>query len=155
MTILGLASLNKKLKALPKAAEVAISAAMAKGADEMVALMKSLVPVDSGELRDSIAWTWGNAPKGALAIGTVTSTDGKLTITIYAGDSEAFYARWVEFGTKAHIAGGKFAGAQIPAIPAHPFFFVSFRALRKRTKSRITRAINKSAKQVANGGSGP
>ncbi|MBZ9943441.1 HK97 gp10 family phage protein [Mesorhizobium sp. BR1-1-13] len=153
MTILGLAKLNAKLKALPKAAETAIKAAMAQGADEIIALMKSLVPVDSGDLKDSIAWTWGKAPKGALSLGTVTSVDGKLIITIYAGNADAYYARWVEFGTKAHIAGGRFAGAQIPAVPAHPFFFVSFRALRKRTKSRITRAINKSAKQVAASGS--
>lgn len=154
MTILGLASLNKKLAALPKAAETAIKAAMSQGADEIVALMKSLVPVDTGDLKDSIGWTWGKAPKGALSLGAVTSVDGKLIITIYAGDARAYYARWVEFGTAPHINGGKFAGTQNPGMKAQPFFFVSFRALRKRTKSRITRAINKSAKQVAASGGG-
>jgi hypothetical protein len=150
MAILGLKKLNRKLKALPAAAEVAIKDAMAKGADEIVAMMKNLVPVDTGDLRDSISWHWGSkAPKGALALGGITSSDGKLTLTIFASD---WKARFVEFGTAAHTAGGIFKGATIPAIKGASFFFGSYRALRKRTRSRITRAITKSAKQVAAGG---
>ena len=149
--IFGLKKLNKKLKKLPEAAERAVRKAMEQGANEIVAMMKSLVPVRTGALRDSIGWTWGAAPSGSLSLATVKSADGKLTLTIFASD---FKARWVEFGTASHIAGGIFEGAEIPAIPASPYFFVSYRALRKRTKSRITRAINKSAKQVAAGGGG-
>jgi HK97 gp10 family phage protein len=165
-TIRGLDKLNRKLRALPKAAEAAIKTAMAQGADEIVALAKSLVPVDTGELRKSIGWTWGDAPKGTMNIASVGDAEGKLRITIYAGSDDAFYARWVEFGTKRHsVAKGggtkrgqralaRGGGIAHPGATAKPFFYVSYRALRKRTKSRITRAINKSAKQVAAGGGG-
>jgi hypothetical protein len=152
MTIRGLDKLNRKLKQLPAAAEKRIKEAMGQGADEIVALMKSLVAVDSGELRDSIGWTWGDAPKYSQKIATVKSADGKLIITIYAGNSKVRYAHLVEFATKAHENGGLYAGTQHPGTKAQPFFFVSYRALRRRTKSRITRAINKSAKEVASGG---
>lgn len=128
-----------------------IRKAMEQSADEIVALAKTLVPADSGALRDSIGWTWGDAPRGAMTLGKVKSASGADRITIYAGDNDAFYARWVEFGTAAHKAGGKFEGSTIPAIPAQPFFYVSYRASRRRAKSRVTRAINKAAKAVASG----
>lgn len=149
--ILGLDRLNRKLAKLPIAAEKRIKEAMAQGADEIVTLMKSLVAVDTGELRDSIGWTWGEAPKYSQRIGTLRSSDGKLTLTIYAGNSKVRYAHLVEFATAAHVNGGMFAGSMHPGTQAQPFFFVSYRALRRRTKSRITRAITKSAKEVAAG----
>ncbi|PDS67962.1 MULTISPECIES: HK97-gp10 family putative phage morphogenesis protein [Rhizobium] len=151
MTIKGLKELQRKLDRLPAVAKARIREAMEQGADEIVSMMRSLVPTDSGDLRDSIAWTWGRAPKGALTLGKVQSVGGDLTITVYAGNATAYYSRFVEFGTAPHTAGGMFAGATIPAIAASPFFFVSYRANRKKVKSRITRAINKAAKQVAAG----
>ena len=150
-SISGLKALNRKLTRLPAMVKKPVREAMEKGADEIVAMARSLVPENSGALRNSIGWTWGRAPKGSMAIANVEVPGGGLTITIYAGDSEAFYARWVEFGASAHKAGGKFAGATIPAIPASPFFYVSFRTNRRRVKARITRAINKAAKEVAAG----
>jgi HK97 gp10 family phage protein len=151
MAILGLKSLNRKLKALPALAGAAIKLAMEQGADEIVAMMKRLVPVDNGDLRDSIGWTWGDAPTYSQRIGAVKSKTGNLKITIFAGNSKVRYAHLVEFGSAPHINGGMFAGTQNPGAKAQPFFFVAFRALRRRTKSRITRAINKSAKQIASG----
>lgn len=151
MAILGLNSLNRKLKSLPALAEAAIKVAMEQGADEIVAMMKRLVPVDNGDLRDSIGWTWGDAPSYSQRIGAVKSKTGNLKITIYAGNSKVRYAHLVEFGSAPHINGGMFTGTQNPGAKAQPFFFVAFRALRRRTKSRITRAINKSAKQIASG----
>lgn len=151
VTIKGLKSLEAKLKRLPPAAEKRIKEAMEKGAGEIVAMMKSLAPVDQGDLRDSIGWTWGDKPKYSQALAKVKSADGRLAITIYAGNSKVRYAHLVEFGAAPHIAGGMFEGAKHPGAPAQPFFFVSFRALRRRTKSRITRAITKSAKEVAAG----
>jgi HK97 gp10 family phage protein len=151
MTIKGLKELQRKLDRLPQVAKARIREAMEQGADEIVTMMRSLVPTDSGDLRDSIAWTYGRAPKGAMTLGKVQSVGGDLTITIYAGNATAYYSRFVEFGTASHVAGGKFAGATIPAIAASPFFFVAYRANRKKVKSRITRAINKAAKEVAAG----
>ena len=164
MTVQGLSSLQRKLRALPLRVKALIREAMGKGADEIVAMAKSLVAVDDGTLRDSIGWTWGKAPRGSLTIGSIKETGGDLTITIYAGDDEAFYARWIEFGTAPHSTskgGGTKAGQALlssgggtshPGSSARPFFYVSYRALRKRTRGRITRAINKAAKDVAAGG---
>lgn len=148
-TIIGLAKLHRKLKKLPISAKQEIRAAMAKGADQIVAMMKSLAPVLAtpdprrrpGELRDSIGWTWGKAPKGSFAVATLKGAGigGELTITIYAGNKDSgWWARWVEFGTSK--------------MSAQPFFYVSWRANRRSTKSRISRAVNKAAKKVAAGG---
>lgn len=150
----GLDRLRKKLVRLPTLAREEISSAMEVGAQEMVDLAKSLVAVDRGDLRDSIGWTWGDAPKGSITLGRVRGgkRSGDLAITIYAGNDKAFYARWVEFGTSAHINGGLFAGSDNPGSPAQPFFYPAFRAVRKRIKGRVTRAITKSAKRAAAGG---
>lgn len=145
--IMGVKKLRKKLDALVRVGEAEIRKAMEASADEIVALAKSLAPVlkepdarrRAGELRDSIGWTWGRAPKGAMTLGKVESSpvESGFTITIYAGNSEAFYARWVEFGTQE--------------MAAQPFFYPSYRALRKRARGRVSRAINKAARKVAAG----
>lgn len=143
MAISGLEQLRAKIRALPDAARAEIRRAMEQGADEMVGMAKRLVPVDSGALRDSIGWTWGEPPKGSITL--AKSDPNAEAITIYAGsrdkslgDRDAFYVRWVEFGTVSQAA--------------QPFFFPSFRALRKRVKSRNTRAVSKAFKKVAAGG---
>ena len=135
--IIGLAKLQKKLNAMPQIAKDEIKRALEQSANEIVELAKKLVPEDTGALKDSIGWTYGDVPRGAMTLGKVfaskLATD--LTITIYAGNSEAYYARWVEFGTQK--------------MAARPYFYVSYRANKKRAKGRITRAINKAAKKVA------
>lgn len=148
--ILGLDRLQKKLRRLPQAAREEISKSMVQTANEVVALAKSLAQSD--RVRDSIGWTWGDAPKGTIAIGGVSGPTGDLKITIYAGSDEAFMARWEEFGTSPHVQGGMFAGTLHPGTPARPYFYVSWRAKRKQARSRMTRAINRSAKKVAAGG---
>lgn len=135
--------LLRKLRILPAAFRAEIKAAMAAQADEITDMMRRLVPVESGDLRDSIAWRWGKtAPKGSLAVAQVrdgtAEQRGDLAITIYAGGSKAYYARWVEFGTRKMVA--------------RPFFFVSWRAGRKPAKNKIRAAVRKAAKQVAAGG---
>lgn len=127
----GVAELNKAIAAMPKKVELAARKAMEKGADELVAMMKRLVPVDQGDLRDSIAWKWGNAPKGAVVLAESQSDSRGLKITVYATD---YKARWIEFGTIK--------------MRAQPFFFPSYRALRKRIKARIKREMKKSIKFV-------
>lgn len=142
--IIGLARLHRKLQRMPEVAKQQIKAAMERSADEIVAMAKNLAPEKSGALRDSIGWTWGKAPKGAMSLGKVAaaSLGGELTITIYAGtrdkqlgDRDAFYARFVEFGTQK--------------MSAQPFFFPSYRANKKQAGSRIRRAVTKAAKEVA------
>lgn len=151
--ILNLDRLNRKLAKLPAVAKQMIRQAMEAKADEIVGMMQNLVPIgDSMRLHDSIGWTWGKAPKGSLVIASVQSSgsDG-MTLTIYAGDREAFYARWVEFGTARHENGGLFVGSDHPGTTAQPFFFVSWRANKRRTVRAVRKASRDAAKKVAAG----
>lgn len=174
----GLDKLNRRLYKLPIEAEKHIRVAMEKGAQEIVDLAKSLAPLgkstgvkssnNPGALRDSIGWVWGSkAPKGSVSLGQVKGAGGvgrnDLTITIYAGNDKVFYARWVEFGTKPHGIDAKNAptmgraGVNFGKHVDHPgasssnaFFFPAYRALRKRSKDRITRAIRSSIRSTIN-----
>lgn len=135
----GIAALNKKLMVtMPAKIEAATRKAMETGAQELVDMMKRLAPHQTGELRDSIGWAWNKAPAGATVIGESAPTSRGLKIVVFAGDEVALYARFVEFGTSN--------------APAHPYFFPSYRALRKRIKSRVTREMKKAIRaESANG----
>ncbi|MEY9198677.1 HK97 gp10 family phage protein [Sinorhizobium fredii] len=127
----GVRELNKAVAAMPKRVELAARKAMEKGADELVEMMKRLVPVDQGDLRASIAWKWGNAPKGATVLAQSEPDARGLKITVYATDHKS---RWIEFGTVN--------------MRAQPFFFPSWRSLRKRIQSRIKRDMRKAIRFV-------
>ena len=133
--------MNKLLtKTVPERVKKAARTAMEKGADEVVDMMRSLAPVSAdgshgkapGTLRNSIGWTYGKAPKGSRVIAKSDPATGDAVITIYAGNSEAFYAAFLEFGTVK--------------MAQHPYFFPSWRSLRTRVRSRITREISKAIK---------
>lgn len=150
MTVEGLDRLRRKLtKTLPDAAKLRIKEALEQSANEAVSQMKRLAPVDDGDLQRSISWTWGAAPKGAIALATSSRSVDGLRITIFAGNEKAYYARFVEFGTAPHINKGKFAGSKHPGTSAQPFFFPGWRIARKKVKGRVTRAIRKAAREVA------
>ncbi|WP_292131171.1 HK97-gp10 family putative phage morphogenesis protein [Mesorhizobium sp.] len=128
--------MNKKLRAMPAAVRVAGRAAMEKGAEEIVGMAKRLCPVDDGDLRDSIGWTWSDAPNGSLVLAqSVPTIAGNERIVIYAGNNRAFYATFVEFGTVK--------------MAKRSFFFPAYRSLKKRTLDRIKRSTRAALK---NGG---
>ncbi len=160
----GLQSLNKKLRrTIPERVLLLTIDAMEKSADEIVGSMKSFVPVEDGALRDSIGWTWGDIPDGAVIVArSAPNPSTGLRITIYAGDEEAFYARFVEFGTAPHNVGagggsriGRIrlavsgTGVQHPGATAQPFFFPGYRLNRKRASRRINRAMRKGIREGA------
>jgi len=143
-----------KISKLPKAVADAARSAMEEGAQEIVEAMKRLVPVDQGDLRDSINWCWGEPPKGSSGILSIGGKGGGINgnkITIFAGDDKAFYARFIEFGTHPHAQGGQFPGTQSPGTRAQPFFYPTWRAYKRRAKSRISRKVNAAIKQIAKG----
>ena len=136
--------LQARLAKVPDIARAAAAKAMEEGAAEIVAEMKRLAPVESGKLRDSINWTWGDVPAGSFTIADIRSGKNSgeqyatLRIKIYAGSREAYYARWQEFGTKNH--------------PAQPFFFVAWKAQRAKFRKRIRDAVKTAIKEAyANG----
>lgn len=127
----------------------------------------------AGALRDSITQTWGDgsAPKYAAfqkrkgKKASPVSGDPDLSVRISAGNSKVRYAHMVEFGTAPHTIRGRKIGllkrramgvdgrlgtkVEHPGTAAQPFFFPAYRALRKRVKSRISRATNRAAKAAA------
>mgnify|MGYP001943757612 CR=1 FL=1 len=132
-----------RLAKIPAKATQAARAAMEQGAEEIVTMMRRLAPVDDGELRASINWKWGDAPPGTFSVTTIEG--GKragqevaaLRITIYANPKDEKgrpYASWVEFGTKNSAP--------------NPFFWPSYRSLRRRVYGRIYRAVKKSIKEA-------
>ena len=138
----GLEKLRARFRALPRAVQEAATQTLEQNANEIVAMMKRLVPKDSGRLAASIGWTWGDAPEGTLAVGTLAkSSDSKLRITIYAGGKtaggDAFYARFQEFGTENMLAS--------------PFFYPSIRANRTKGRARLSRNVRKAAEKAFNG----
>lgn len=145
MRIDGARRLARKLAAMPKQARGEISAAIAKSADEVVALQKAAVPIDDGTLRNSIRWGWGGAGiarqlKGDAGLAaTITAGGAATTRPVRQGaDASYDYALAQEFGTRK--------------MAANPFFFPAYRLVRKRVRSRISRATNSAAKKVAAGG---
>lgn len=137
MAVTGIKEMNAKLAKMPAAIATRAKEAMEKGADEIVAMIKRLVPVDDGVLRDSIGWTWGEAPAGSMVLlkGSRGQTYMGARLVIYAGNDKAFYARMQEFGTQK--------------MPANPYFFVSYRSLKDRTKRRVSLASRRALKELA------
>ena len=130
----------RRLNAIGPAARVEIKKALGKSADEMASTARSFAPVDSGDLRRSISYTFGNyKPANAnvrgISSGGDVSKDPDLSVTVHAGDAKAYYAGFVEFG--------------VQDAPAQPYFFPAYRLTEKRVKRRINRAVNAAARKAA------
>jgi hypothetical protein len=57
-----------------------------------------------------------------------------IAAIVAAGNAKAFYARWQEFGTVNQ--------------PGQPFFYVSYRALRRSAQARMATATRTAARQI-------
>jgi len=136
----------RKLRQMPQVAKDEIRKGLEQSADEIVDLMKRMVPVDEGKLRESIGWTWGAPPEGATVLGRAKAQAG-LMITIYAGDRSTIVtnSRGIEF-QNAFIQ-------EFGAVhrSANPYFRPAWRINGKRARSRVSRSIGKAARKVATG----
>jgi len=113
----GLERLRKRIARLPAKMKAEVKVAIETGADELVAMQKRLVPIEQGDLQDSIRKERGRH---------------ELSVSVKAGSNAVFYARFQEFGTVGH--------------PPQPFFYPPYRALRRRIRSRIGRAVGKAVR---------
>ena len=113
-----------------------------------------------------LAGSSGQRTRGSRWLGSAGGKiegDPDLTATILAGDFASFYARFVEFGTKPHSLSKGFLVRMRgrnrrvrpsndrlhPGARARPFFYGPFRALRRKIKARVSRAIGRAVKEVA------
>jgi len=157
----GLDRLLGQIRRLPKAQLAAARKALQQGADELSESVRRAAPKRTGALAASVGWSWGSkGPPGSIGGGAerqaLRDREG-LTVTVHAGGKQAYYAAFVEFGTKAAPKGraqdgkGKTRDNKRghPATPAQPFFWPTVRAQKRRMKSRVTRESNKAVKAVA------
>lgn len=89
-----------------------LRSALRAGANQYKEEVKANIPVDSGDLRRSVRVS-------------ARSKGGRVTASVKIGNKKAWYARLVEFGTKAHkIApkggGGLLIGGNIVGAVDHP-----------------------------------
>lgn len=153
MKIRNLDRLKRKIAMLPKATLAELQAALVQSGEEIADIARAFAPVKSGALKRSIGVTIGEyIPDNSNVRGVSAGGGGHdLSVTVHAGDHNAYYAAFVEFGTAAHRNGGLFKGTIHPGSSAHPFFYPAYRLGKKRAKARISRAIIKAAKKVAAG----
>lgn len=122
---------------LPKEITKGVETALEQNATELAAAIKRRVPVQrvgGGELRDSVTWKKGAAKdvKGKRAAGR----DADLTVRVTEGSgTTGFYAGMVEFGTVN--------------APAQPHFFPTVKQLRRKMRSRLSRAVGKAIREAA------
>lgn len=139
----GAARFARKLRRAPQLVGRYLPPAMEKSATEMVAMMQRFAP---DHLKDKIEWTWGDAPEGARVIGRVGKKTDDLRITVFV---DSAWAHWWEFGTAERYqkTTGRYAGR----IEAEPFFWVSYRLLKKRIQRRLKAAMRKAIKEAMRG----
>lgn len=119
-TILGLARFYQRLARIPIAARREIKKAIKISADDLAEQIRNAVPVDDGDLRASVK------------VDELSERQGRFGYAVKAGSNRAFYAAMQEFGTVK--------------MRANPFFFPTYRANKKRIRSRIRRAVRKAAR---------
>jgi len=131
-----LAKFQRRMRAIPLSVRLEVTRQLEKEAEKIVRLMKAFAPKGATlELVESIGWTWGDVPKGAITVGKVaTSEYDRIAIKIYAGGGDAFYAKFHEFGTVK--------------MAANPFFFPVWRAERRRARNNIKRAARRGIKKA-------
>lgn len=125
--------LNRRMAAIPKKVREAVKPALVQGANEVATAQRSLAPVDTGALRNSIAVTppgMTSPPYSVPGGGTVA---GPLEALVTAGNSDVRYAHIQEYGSVKNAAA--------------PFFWPAFRLTRKKAATRIKRAIAKAVRE--------
>jgi len=131
----GKAKFLAMLRQIPPAVRAEVAKAQEQNGREFVSALQSAVPVDEGDLKASIGYRIGGYKKAGGDRGFNSRlNDPFLTLGVKAGSIKAPYAGYVEFGTVK--------------MDPRAFFFPTYRALRKRLKSRLTRSATKGIKRV-------
>lgn len=173
----GLPELERALENIEKrSTQVSIMRrSLKKAAEPMRELASRYAPVDQGDLSDSIRIstkatrevgraayaatmreTYGDkvAAVAALRAARRAFKAANPPAILYLGPvRQAFYAKFVEFGTQPHTNGGRFAGTRHPGMAPDPFMRPAFDAEAQKTIDRLApilwAEIEKHATRVA------
>lgn len=113
--------LRRKMKSIPVAVRRAAQAQLKVDAEQLVETQKRFAPVEDGKLQASIKEQ-------------DVSDSTRISRRVSAGGRDAPYASWVEFGH----------GNAAP----RPFFWPSYRLMKRRLKARMTRAAKKAVQEA-------
>lgn len=147
--VIGKEALRRKFRALPAAVKAEVRKVVPESAAELVGMMRRLAPSRTGMLVGSIRAEQTDEFAASVVAGGTAATRREVRKDSGMFTDEAILA---EFGVKPHKLGGLFEGAMHPGTPPRPFFYPSWRAMKKPIKSRIARSITKGIKKVARGG---
>lgn len=111
------------MRALPPAVRTELTRAAEANAKAFEAAAEREAPRLTGELRVSVKSYPANGYQGTV-----------WRVRAGVNGGEGFYARFVEFGANG--------------VPANPFFFPVYRAMRPRFRARNARAIKKAQRRV-------
>lgn len=112
--VYGTEEMIRKMLRIERAMEGAAVRSMEKNAEQLTAMQRRLVGKEELDLMDSIDWKPVDFKKGP-------------GVQVTAGSIQAYYARWHEHGTST--------------TSANPFFFGSYRALKRAMRGRTTRMV--------------
>lgn len=122
----GLSRIQQRLNAIPGNVKAALQPALLKQGDAIADTMRSLVSVDSGDTRDSIAVTGPgqSTPPFSQPGGQMVVVENAVAITV--GNEDVRTPHLLEYGTAK--------------APAQPFFWPAYRLHRTRAKKALKRA---------------
>lgn len=129
----GIGRLQRRLAAIPAEVKAAALPAVVKQAGQMAASMRGLVPVDTGDLKGSIAVTpAGQAtPPYSQPGGSMTVPENAAAITV--GNQDVRYGHLVEYGTVN--------------APAKAYFWPAVRLHQVKAKKAIKAAIGRAVRK--------
>lgn len=129
----GIGRLKKRLANIPKNVKEAVQPNLMKQGEMIASTMRSFVPVDSGDLRDSIAVTPPDSSTPPYSTPGGSFIVPETSVAVTAGGEDARHAHLVEYGTVK--------------MNAQPFFWPAVRLTRKRAQRNIKSAVSRAVKK--------
>lgn len=131
--------LKETLAAMERVKQAAKEAAMKRliqGAEDVAAMQRQLVPVDEGDLRDSITVTLPGQSTPAHSQPGGSRVAGEDEVIVTAGNTDVRYPHHLEHGTAK--------------MDAQPYFFPAYRALAPKVKRSTASAFSRAARKEWN-----
>lgn len=141
--VMGREALMRRLNELVPNAEEYLAEAKLEVVKEAANLISADAPHDTGDYMSEIKGErQADNPNHAPVVGS--KSKDPHAAAVYA----PFIWRFLEFGTRAHVNKGKFAGTQHPGTPAQPHVFPTWRDYKPTAKKKINAAINRAVREV-------
>lgn len=165
----GLDRLKRQIASLPRLQVEEVGLALDDNAAKLAGSIAQACS-DDQKLAASVGWARGEPPRNAiLKSGNFSAAQREkasagLFRCVFAGDDNAFWARWRENGTAPHLLAkgadsssnsGKQqrirqrGGAMHPGARPQPFFYPPIRAWKKPMKAKVMKASRTAAKRAA------